>query len=100
MKSLVLALLLLSTAYATENDLRHRPKSFAVSGGHAVFADFTEANYEITYDMLNKTAYVKADINFVTSETGFPIFDSVVMPTVTMLDGHPVQQVEVKTPQK
>ena len=51
---LSLTLCIALAASANENDMKHRPKSFPVAGGRAVFVDFTEANYEITYDLNQK----------------------------------------------
>jgi hypothetical protein len=85
-------------AMATENDNLHRPKSFSVNGGKAVFADFTDATYSITYDLTKKMASVKAEIKLETVEAGFPIFDSVTAPTSVSFDGAAVNAVEAKTP--
>jgi hypothetical protein len=98
MKRILGIFLFMTVAHATENDLHHRPKSFPITGGQAIFADFTEANYEITYDISKKLAFVKADISFETIESGLPIFDSVEVPTKTILDGNVVSQLVVKTP--
>ncbi len=99
MKVLFTALCLLGfTANASDNDLKHRFKSFNAAAGKAVFVDFTEANYEITYDQNQKIAFAKADILFNAPEAGLPIFDSVEAPTSVVLDGEPVSAVETKTP--
>ena len=98
MKFLIGLFLLASTAMATENDNLHRPKSFAVSGGKAVFADFTDATYNITYDLNQKKAFVKAEIKLSTAEAGFPVFDTVTAPSSVNLDGFSVNAVEAKTP--
>ena len=95
---LALTLCISLMASANENDLKHRPKSFSVSGGKAVFVDFTEANYEIIYDLNQKQASVKADILFDAPESGLPIFDSVEAPTAILLDGQPVTSIETATP--
>jgi hypothetical protein len=99
MRSLFFLLLILGQAFATENDLSHRPKSFNVNGGKAVFADFTEAQYKISYDLTLKRAFAVATINFEMLEPGFPIFDSVTAPTSVWLDGESVIALETRTPQ-
>lgn len=98
MKLLIALTLLTSLAYAGQNDKAHTPKSFAVNGGKAVFADFSEANYTITYDVTKKQASAIAEIKFELVEAGFPIFDSVTAPTSVMLDGVAVAAVEGRTP--
>jgi hypothetical protein len=98
MKLLLLFTFLLGTAFASDNDVTHRPKSFDVPGGKAVFADFSEATYNITYDLLQKKVFAKAEIKLETVESGFPIFDSVIAPTSIRIDGEPVTALESKTP--
>jgi len=98
MKYLIVLSLFASFAMAGGNDKLHTPKSFSVSGGKAVFADFTEANYSITYDVTQKKATVVAEIKLETAEAGFPIFDSVTAPTSVTLDGSAVTAIETKTP--
>lgn len=98
MKVLLVLSLLMSFAMASENDKLHLPKSFSLQGGKAVFADFSEAEYSITYDLNSKLAKVKAEIKLETFEAGFPIFDSVVAPTQVSFDGSAVTAVEAKTP--
>lgn len=90
--------LLATMAFATENDRTHLPKSFKANGGKAVFADYSEATYHITYDLGQKKAKVLAEINFQTFEAGYPIFDSVTAPTAISIDGSSVNSVEVRTP--
>jgi len=98
MKLLLASLMFASLAMAGENDKLHTPKSFNVSGGKAVFADFTEATYNINYDLNLKKASVKAEIKLETSEAGFPIFDSVAVPTSVVFDGAVVSSTEARTP--
>jgi hypothetical protein len=100
MKLLIAFSLFASLAMATDNDRIHTPRSFAVTGGKAVFADFTEAVYNITYDLTAQKASVVAEIKFETREAGFPIFDSVQAPTSVVLDGAAVAAVETKTPSR
>jgi hypothetical protein len=98
MKSFILLAILSGAALANSNDLSHRPKSFSASGGKAVFVDFTEATYKITYDLTQKKASVRAEISFDAPEAGRPIFDSVQAPTSITLDGSSVTATETKTP--
>ena len=98
MKLFILLTLLTSLAFATENDFSHMPKSFAVSGGKAVFADFSQANYSINYDLNAKKASVLAEIKLETLEDGYPIFDSVSAPESLSIDGESVSAIEISTP--
>ncbi len=98
MKFLVILMTLASFAMASENDKLHLPKSFSVQGGKAVFADFSDATYLITYDLTQKKASVTAQINLETTETGFPIFDSFESPTEVAINGETVSAREIKTP--
>jgi hypothetical protein len=100
MKLLIALSLFASLAMANENDRTHTPRSFAVSGGKAVFADFSEAVYNITYDLNAQKASVVAEIKLETRESGFPIFDSVATPTSVVFDGAAVTAVETKTPNR
>lgn len=100
MKFLIAFTLFTSLALATENDKRHTPKSFSVGTGQAVFADFTEAVYNITYDVTAQKATVVAEIKLETRETGYPIFDSVAVPSSVIFDGAAVTAVETKTPNR
>jgi len=99
MKFLTALLLLTSVAVAGNNDKTHLPKSFSVSGGRAVFADFSEAVYNITYDVAARRASVVADIRLQTMEAGFPVFDSVTAPIAVSIDGVAVQTVQSLTPE-
>lgn len=99
MKSLLLGLLLAGSALANSNDLTHRPASFAGPFGKAVFVDFTEATYQITYDLSKKEASVVANIRFNQIEEGHPVFDSVENPSSIILDGKKsTSAAVVKTP--
>ncbi|MGE3610925.1 MAG: hypothetical protein AB7I27_15145 [Bacteriovoracaceae bacterium] len=99
MKFITLMLLLCSYAMANSNDLTHRPKSFSYSNGKAIFVDFTEANYQIGYDLMARSASVKAEIKFNAPEAGNVVFDVVNKPTSILLDGISVSSTEISTPQ-
>ena len=90
----------LSALFAQSNDLSHRPKSFDVVSGKAVFVDFDTADYVITYNAETSSANVVATIKFNAPEAGFPIFDSVAAPSSVKLDGETVSSLEVKTPSR
>ncbi len=100
MKLLIAFSLFASLAMATDNDKLHTPKSFSVGTGKAVFADFTEAVYNITYDVPAQKASVVAEIKMEIRESGYPIFDSVAAPTSVIFDGAVVSAVETKTPNR
>ncbi len=86
------------TAVASPEGSGFRPKPFVFRDGQAVFADFTEARYEITYDLNRSIARAKARIAFELGEEGYPVFDSVTAPDSIVLDGTPVQAIETRTP--
>jgi len=79
------------------------PKSFKLSetpGDMAVFVDFQNATYDLNYDVKSKTATYRAKIIFKQLEAGRPLFDVVLSPTKVFLDGEPMNQKEISTPQK
>jgi hypothetical protein len=87
-----------SFASASQNDLQHLPKPFAFRESQAVFADFEEAQYEITYDLSARQAMVRAEIRLQTLQPGYPVFDSVTEPTSIQWDGVPVRASLTRTP--
>lgn len=100
MKTLITGLLL-TTSVIASNDLAHRPRSFNSSlQGKAVFVDFTEATYNITYDIGNKQAKVEAIMEFNAPEAGNAVFDSVMDPTSVELDGVKTTAIATETPQR
>jgi hypothetical protein len=100
MKFILLCLFLSSWSLASSNDLDHRPKSFKVSRGKAVFVDFTHATYHITYDISKRRTMVLADMKMNVVEAGRPVFDSVMKPYSVMLNGERVSVREVSTPSR
>lgn len=98
MKFFFLTVMMSGLALAGSNDLSHRPKSFSTRSGKAVFADFTEAAYTITYDLTTKLAVARADIALTVVEDGLIVFDSVQDPTSIKLDGVAVTATAQKTP--
>ena len=100
MKLLLIFLLSIISAFAHDNDVTHRPKSFSHLGGQAVFVDFEEATYDITYNIALKKAEVNATIKLQVVEEGFPVFDLVQEPTSVQVDGVEVKAEVVQTPSK
>lgn len=100
MKLLLIFLISIVSAYAHDNDVTHRPKSFTYQDGNAVFVDFEEAVYDITYDIDLKKAEVNATIKLHVVEEGFPVFDLVQEPTSVQIDGLEVKANVVQTPSK
>lgn len=88
-----LALLLLGTSSFAQS---HDP--FSYGQGQAVFVDFVQATYDITYDVNQKRVSATASIRFRTDTAGYPIFDSLVEPQQLILDGSPVTQTLTLTP--
>ncbi len=99
MKSFFLLALLSITAQAhIESDATHRFPSFNYKGAKAVFVDFTEADYDITYDVAGKKANVHAIIQFNVVEEGYPVFDLIPDPTMVKIDGIAAVADDVSTP--
>ena len=64
------------------------PPSFLQRDGkRAVFIDLKRAKYEMTYDLNQQIATVKATLQFTTDQEGRPIFDLVDKPTQILIDG-------------
>jgi hypothetical protein len=99
MKLIFFSLIFAATSALASKDLAHRPRSFALKHGKAVFVDFTEAIYDITYDLIKKEARVKAQIKFDAPEAGHPIFDSVTEPSSVTINGKATSAPEVTTPE-
>jgi hypothetical protein len=95
---LILAGLLFSFMAHGNNDLAHMPKSFTIPQGKAVFVDFKEVSYVITYNSLTRKAEAQATIQFDSPHKGFPIFDSVAAPWSVVLDGEAQVARSVSTP--
>ena len=95
MNILIAFLFALTSVFATENDITHRPKSFAHLDAQAVFVDFEEAIYAITYNIDQKKAEVVARFKMHIVEAGYPIFDLIQEPTSITLDGNEVTASEI-----
>jgi hypothetical protein len=74
------------------------PPNFNYKSGEAVFIDFEEATYDISYDFSNKTVLVESTITFSASKSGYPIFDLVADPLEVTLDGQNTFTETVKDP--
>lgn len=74
------------------------PPSFNYKDDRAVFIDFDEASYDITYDLANKIVTVETNITFDAGKTGYPIFDLVANPTEVTLDGENTYSEIIKDP--
>ena len=88
------------TAFSWANDLDRAPKSFITPHGRAIFIDIKEAQYNIVYDLNLKKAEVVAQLQFFTEEEGMPLFDLYSDPKILVLDGLPVKQVFIESPDK
>lgn len=95
-KWILFASLLSTSAFA---NLHLAPPDFNNEHGRAIFVDFKEAHYNITYNVLWKRApRVKTKITFTATKTGSPIFDLIPTPRNAKLNGEPVKIVETTTP--
>lgn len=77
-----------------------RPESFGYQQSKAIFVDYQTAHYKIQYDLEAKSAWVEAEMIFITSEAGYPIFDSVEVPSLVKLNGIEVTSNLTSTPSK
>ena len=96
MKLIILLFTLISAASAS--DFEKVPKSFKFQNSLAVFSDFTNAEYYISYDMRNKRASVDAIIKLVTFENGHLVFDLHNEPNMISIDGELVTSSVHKSP--
>lgn len=74
------------------------PPNFSYADGQAVFVDFQNALYELTYDLESKEALVETTITFKTSKEGYPIFDLIPDPSEVVLDGQSSTSETIKDP--
>ena len=80
-------------------NLHLAPPDFNTSFGRAVYVDFQQADYDITYNVLwKKKPSVKSTIKFVSTKKGMPVFDLIPDPKNATLDGKPVEIVETTSP--
>jgi len=86
--SFVFATLLAATSAIAS--IEQAPPNFAYADGVAVFVDFTQADYKISYDFSKKTVNVETTIEFEMLAKGYPIFDLIPEPTSLRLDDRDV----------
>lgn len=98
MKLLIIFALSTLAAFASNNDITHRPPGFSYQSSRAVFVDFEEAVYDITFDIAQKKADVTARFKMHMPEEGHPVFDVMAEPTLVKIDGEEVRAAEVTTP--
>ncbi len=98
MKKLISVLSLLSLpAFA---NLHLAPPDFASKNGRMVFVDFSEAQYDITFDLENQVTTLKSRIIFESTKTGKPVFDLVPRIKSAKIDGVSVKAPEIDLPGK
>ena len=91
--------LILSLSFAAlASDIAKRPQPFAIGAQQAVFADFSHAEYKITYNITEKKASVEATINYETLEAGHLVFDLHAEPSKISVDGIATTSTVTKTP--
>ena len=76
----------------------HAPHNFNLPEGHAVFVDFVDAVYNISYESSTKTVQAVSVLHFEVTEEGFALFDLLEMPSQIILDGENVQNKLISTP--
>lgn len=96
MKKLIASSVLLATsAWA---NLHLAPPDFDSSYGRAVFVDFKEAEYNVTYDIENEVTTVRSKIKFTAPHQGKPLFDLVPVPSSISLNGQKVKNKLISFP--
>jgi hypothetical protein len=95
---ILIALASLSIPSFALASLNQAPPSFAYLDGNAVYVDFITANYQLTYDAINKKVDVDTVIRFSSQEFGYPIFDLVAQPTSVILNGKEITSTGVMDP--
>jgi hypothetical protein len=95
-----LALAALTMSFSSRASLDQAPPSFNYQEGQAIFIDFLDASYNITYDFQNKKVMVDTTINFLSTQNGYPLFDLVADPSLAVLDGVTVTTETLQDPDK
>lgn len=98
MKKIVTLSLLLSTQ--VHANLHLAPPDFDNSHGRAIFVDFKNAQYDITYDLENEVTSVKTKITFEAKHKGKPVFDLIPTPSQVKLNGQKTKQYRISFPGK
>lgn len=89
MKMFALSFLALSSVALAAFD--QAPPAFNYKDSKAIFVDFTDAKYEIAYDLKNQSVTVESEIDFTAAASGYTIFDLVSEPLEVVLDGKLVE---------
>lgn len=79
-------------------NLHLAPPDFSIPGGRAVFVDFKNAQYDVTYDLRKRKTLVKSFISFNSKTSGSPIFDLLPNPRNVKLNGVSVGTSEISAP--
>jgi hypothetical protein len=91
-------LLAMAFAFSAAAHFDQAPPNFTYRSEKAVFVDFEDATYEITYDVSNKKVKAESTINFLVAQEGYPIFDLVENPSEVLLDGQIVTTEPISDP--
>lgn len=96
LRSLIFILVLnISSSYA---GLDKAPPSFIVDDKKAIWIDFINAKYNLSFDLKSKKSTSIATIEFEIREKGYPIFDIVGKPSSVIMDGVGYGDIEINTP--
>ena len=96
--TLFLAMIALGLGNSALASYDQAPPSFTYKQDQAVFIDFDDASYDISYDFSNKKVSVNTLISFTASKAGYPIFDLVASPSEVILDGQNTYTETIKDP--
>lgn len=78
--------------------IKHAPPNFNTAQGNAIFIDFQEASYNLSYNPSSKSVSAVSKISFESSEEGLPLFDLVETPSQILLDGQVVSHQLINSP--
>lgn len=95
MRALVLCLSLLSLSAHAQILLAPPPFTLKSSGAQAVYPDFVDATYNITFDIAKRETRIQSTIHFLAPQAGMPVFDLKAEPASLSLDGEAVTQESV-----
>ena len=96
----LLTFILLLSPYSIYAGIEQAPPSFYSGTKKAVWTDFIEAKYELSFDSENEVAISVSTIEFEVIESGFPIFDVVGFPIRISMNGDTYAQQEIRTPDR
>lgn len=94
--TLALALFTLSVSAFASYD--QAPPSFRYKDSEAVYVDFSEATYDMVYDVAQKTVKVESTIHFTMPKAGLPIFDTSADVSEIMVDGKVLPGASINDP--